>query len=76
MKTKKTAVDWLIQELVELDKQLDPTILKINPIKIYQQAKLIEKNQIEEAYDNGGDHYTETGKAIWGKDYYNETYGK
>jgi len=67
METKQTAVDWLFtkQDLEDFD-----------TLMLYKIAKQMEKEQIEEAYDNGGDHYTETGKAIWGKDYYNETYGQ
>tara|TARA_R110000868_G_scaffold68492_6_gene202466 strand:+ start:394 stop:648 length:255 start_codon:yes stop_codon:yes gene_type:complete len=47
-----TAVDWLVQQLVELDKQLDgrrknndATVIKLNPTKIYEQAKEMEKQQ-------------------------------
>ena len=68
MKNKQTAVEWLINEIrlqVSRSEKLD---------NLHKKAKTMEKEQIIQAYDNGGDHYTETGKAIWGKDYYNETY--
>jgi hypothetical protein len=47
---KQTAVDWLVEQLVELDKQLDgrrknddATVLKLNPTKLFEQAKEMEK---------------------------------
>ena len=73
---KVTAVDWLIEKLVELDKQLDgrrknedATVIKFNPDKLYARAKQMEKEQIIEA-------------ATWGyisrsgEQYYDKTYGK
>ena len=55
-----TAVEWLVQQLVELDKQLDgrrknddATVIKLNPTKIYEQALEIEKQQIIDAYIEG-----------------------
>lgn len=55
-----TAVEWLIQQLVELDKQLDgrrknddATVIKLNPTKIYEQAKQMEKQQMEESFAEG-----------------------
>ena len=57
---QQTAVEWLIEQLVELDKQLDgrrksddSTVIKFNPTKIYEQAKQMEKEQILEAYFEG-----------------------
>ena len=50
---QQTAVEWLVEQLVELDKELDgrrksddSTVIKINPTKIYKQAKQMEKEQI------------------------------
>ena len=49
---KQTAVEWLVEQLVELDKQLDgrrknddATVLKLNPTKLFEQAKEMEKKQ-------------------------------
>ncbi len=57
---KQTAVEWLIEQLVEMDKQLDgrrkkedATIMKMNPTKILNQAKEMEKQQIDDAWDKG-----------------------
>ena len=56
----KTAVDWLINELVELDKLLDDrrknedaTVFKLPPDKLYEQAKEMEKEQIMDAFLKG-----------------------
>ena len=50
---KQTAAEWLVEQLVELDKQLDGrrknddvTVLKLNPTKLFEQAKEMEKEQI------------------------------
>jgi hypothetical protein len=50
---KQTAVEWLIEQLIEMDKQLDgrrknedATVIKMNPTKIYEQAKAMEKEQM------------------------------
>ena len=71
---QQTAVEWLIEQLVELDKELDgrrksddSTVIKINPTKIYEQAKQIEKEQIIEAA-------TRWKGTDFAEQYYNETY--
>ena len=57
---KQTAVEWLVEQLVELDKQLDgrrknddATVLKLNPTKLFEQAKEMEKEQMRLAHKNG-----------------------
>ena len=76
---KQTAVEWLIEQLVELDKELDgrrksddSTVIKINPTKIYEQAKQIEKEQIMKAFLEGKVNHSKD----WAEEYYNETYNK
>ena len=56
----QTAVEYLIEQLIELDKQLDgrrknddATVIKLNPTKIYEQALEMEKEQVINAYKNG-----------------------
>ena len=51
---QQTAVEWLIEQLVELDKQLDgrrksddSTVIKLNPTRIFEQAKRMEKEQMK-----------------------------
>jgi len=59
-KMKQTAVEWLVEQLVELDKQLDgrrknddATVLKLNPTKLFEQAKEMEKEQMIDWYATG-----------------------
>jgi len=62
-----TAVEWLAEQLFELR---NPTL---NQIEIIQQAKEIEKQQIQDAYRINPNN------EIWsnsGIDYYNETFNK
>lgn len=84
--TNMTAVDWLIQQLVELDKQLDgrrknddATVIKLNPTKIYEQAKEMEKQQIFKVWDlfsQEGWGTTEKENIKTFEKYYSETYKK
>ena len=57
---QQTAVEWLIEQLIKLDKELDgrrksddSTVIKINPTKIYEQAKQMEKEQRIQDYNVG-----------------------
>lgn len=57
-----TAVEWLVEQLVVMDKQLDgrrknedATVMKMNPTKIVEQAKEMEK----ENTDNKVIHFAE-----------------
>ena len=78
----QTAVEWLINELVELDKLLDgrrknedDTVFKLPPDKLYERAKQMEKEQIIDAFDNGiyvGVHAVDT----YGEQYYDQTYNQ
>ena len=79
---QQTAVEWLVEQLVELDKQLDgrrknddATVLKLNPTKLFEQAKEMEKQQIMKAvYDSMGTNLDPNiGRA---EIYYNETFNK
>jgi hypothetical protein len=78
---QQTAVEWLIEQLIKADKELDgrrknedATVLKMNPTKIYEQAKAMEKEQIIKAVRAGHQFY-EDGFVPWmGEQYYNETY--
>jgi hypothetical protein len=81
---EQTAVQWLIQQLVRLDKDLHPrrksedsTVLEFNPDKLYAKAISMEREQIERAYDCAVFGHGINGEpcASGGK-YYNETYGK
>ena len=56
----QTSIEWLIEQLVEMDKQLDgrrknedATILKMNPTKIFEEAKEMHKQEIIKSYRDG-----------------------
>ena len=68
-----TAVEWLNEQL---QNNVHHTI-RI-PLDIIQQAKEMEKQRIETAYNKGTVHgidYPESTLPITGEQYYNETYG-
>ena len=69
---KQTAVEWLIQNIVE-----DQTIKAKSMsewIKIFEQAKAMEKEQITDSYIMGS--YDMAAKEFRPEQYYNETYKK
>ena len=70
---QQTAVEWLNEQL---QNNVHHTI-RI-PLDIIQQAKEMEKQRIETAYNKGTVHgidYPESTLPITGEQYYNETYG-
>jgi hypothetical protein len=77
----QTAVEWLINELVELDKLLDDrrknkdaTVFKLPPDKLYERAKQMEREQIINAH---GLRYSDiTEETVNGEEYYNKTYSQ
>jgi hypothetical protein len=62
--TKQTAVEWLLNEWPILNSEL--------PQWLIEQAKEMEKEQIEDAYSLSRCEWNET---ISSSQYYNETYG-
>jgi hypothetical protein len=72
---KQTAVEWLVQSINE---RIDLRTLKYwNEInEIVDQAKAMEKEQIEDAYENGETDEWDPCDFDSGKKYYNETYGQ
>jgi len=69
MEKKQTAVDWLASYI--------KGITDLNCDEIIEQAKQMEKEQIEVAYKEGNHSEMRGGKVIFEKmeQYYNETYG-
>ena len=68
---KQTAVEWLIQNIVE-----DQTIKAKSTnewIEVFKQAKAMEKEQITDSYIMGS--YDMAAKEFRPEQYYNETYG-
>jgi len=63
---KKTAVEWLRQELLKRD-------MDISIKDLFEQAKEMENEQIIDAYDKGEFNQGCNGDA---EQYYNETFNK
>jgi len=80
---KQTAVEWLVEQ-IQLGKIEVIYSDKIHSIKcipeIVEQAKLMEKEQIEDAHIEGQRVFDKHPHTQWTNDqaeqYYNETYGK
>ncbi len=78
--TKQTAVEWLNDELSKifyLESDLGPEFessqVNLWMIKIVAEAKAMEKEQIEDAYWEGGQDIPTTEQRC--QDYFNQTYG-
>jgi hypothetical protein len=71
---KQTAVEWLVQSINE---RIDLRTLKYwNEInEIVDQAKAMEKEQIEDAYENGETDEWDPCDFNSGKKYYTSTFG-
>jgi hypothetical protein len=67
---QQTAVEYLLEKLyTDYRFEFSGTIV--------DEAKAMEKEQIEEAYQAGdGDAYNLEETKIWAEQYYNETYNK
>ena len=74
MNIQQTAVEWLYERL---ERMIPRTALYNMDKKIYfEQAKAMEKEQIEEAYQAGdGDAYNLEETKTWAEQYYKERYG-
>ena len=64
MENKQTAIEWLVANLHFLIVQHKGMQFEM----MVEKAKAMEKEQIMDAYENGGNRSAEL--------YYNETYGK
>ena len=68
---KMTAIEWLEMEIVKLEKDYAiPYIIYI----LCQQAKEMEKEQIENAWCDGNDNEPLETTKFMGEQYYKETY--
>jgi hypothetical protein len=82
----QTSIEWLIEQLVEMDKQLDgrrknedATILKMNPTKIFDKAKEMHKREIIDAFHFYDDYRDCEAGEKWvsnGEQYYQDTFKK
>jgi hypothetical protein len=68
---KQTSVEWLLEQLEGTDSKIARVIGLKKYNEIVQQAKAMEKEHIEDAFDTGT-----TDDDRIGKEYYNETYNK
>jgi hypothetical protein len=79
MENKQTAVQWLQDKLFELEIKIDPSIAE-ETFFLFAQAKIMEKEQIINAYNynmTGFDKLEQEEIGLdWANDYYNETYNK
>ena len=62
---EQTAVEWLFEELYNKDTINDYTI------RVFEEAKEMEKEQIETAFEEGMFHHT---NGLCPDEYYNETF--
>ena len=77
--TKQTAVDWLIKIVIKSIKNLSEDECEYLS-NLFQQAEEMEKQQIIDAYQNGGINgqifaLTRRINIENGEQYYNETFG-
>lgn len=79
---RQTAVEWLIDQLKQL--AFDPNhhigmgdirLTQGHLEELYEQAKQIEKKQMEKCYDHGTLAFLETGHGDLFEDYFNKIYG-
>jgi hypothetical protein len=62
--SKQTAVEWLEQEFIALQNY------GVNEFGLFAKAKEMEKQQIEDSYDEGKEHAFQE----YEEQYYNETF--
>jgi hypothetical protein len=62
---KQTAVEWFQDQIIKIV----TGTCELSEIEIFEQAKEMEKEQIEEAYNNN-----KMGRVNYGEQYYNQTY--
>jgi hypothetical protein len=67
---QQTAVEWLLNEIETKNGEEFSSYY----LEFIEQAKEIEKEQIEDAYKRGWDS-GDFGSDCWEEIYYNETYG-
>ena len=67
MEKKQTAVEWFYEQLEDLLELYASEWTRVD--KAFDQAKQIEKEQIQEAYNDGAEEIHDN------PEYYNETYG-
>ena len=85
--SKQTAVEWLVEEIEEARRLCDDSTIEMDIwhtldvlIKKSEQAKQMEKEQIEEAWDEGQEceyqYHINAAPKYNSNTYYNETFGE
>ena len=67
---KQTAVEWLVEQIKSDQNQ--KALSASEWMEVIEQAKEMEREQIEEAYNNGCEE--RHNEPVNGEQYYNETY--
>lgn len=79
-KSKQTAVEWLIKKLQNRQNGIFDGLPHLSLDEIYNQAKQMEKEQIEDAHIEGQRVFDKYPHTEWTNDqaelYYEQTYGK
>lgn len=75
--SRQTAVEWFFQQIYS--RQFNPTTYRMTErqlLKMFLQAKTMEKEQIEDAYQLGFEDGDSNVSIYFDKkEYYNQTYG-
>jgi len=79
MMAQQTAVEWLEQHIKELETKLfnfEVSLLESPTIRegLYKQAKQMEKEQIKDAWYDGGTNGMGLFETNTGEEYYNKNY--
>jgi len=73
MKNKQTAVEWLFEQVCNLDWK---NLIGEKKLEILEQAKEMEKEQMLDSYNvDNTSYYPKTEREKQAEQYYNETYG-
>jgi hypothetical protein len=76
--SKKTAIEWLSENYLPLKRGIE--LGHEHTVKVVEQAKEMEKQQIIDAYGVKVKHSIEQGTTVYtqtfGEQYYNEIYNK
>jgi hypothetical protein len=78
--SKQTAVEWLMPNILELSlllslRRISQRNCELKMLKLFDQAKAMEREQIEDAWCDGNDSEPKEITGDYAEQYYNETYG-
>jgi len=77
--SKQTAVEWLEEQIKDIFYVAEASEMTKKFKSVYEQAKQMEKEQIEDTYQKGrfsGQTNWGYGNDVTAEQYYNETYGE